>query len=165
MDNEERIAAVEAGLETVKGELLVVKASYAPREMVGQVADRVTMLEAASTTAREFHELSRDMAVVRSDYVTRHYLDERIDSTRRDLDLKIDSTRVSLERRIDHVADTVHELSQRMGQLSQRMTHIEEGYATRYDLEVAIRKLTWRMVGLVTAALGGCYFIARTVPF
>ncbi len=153
MDNEERIAAVEGGLETVKGELLVVKASYAPREMVGQVADRVAMLEAASTTAQEFHELSRDMAVVRSDYVTRHYLDERIDTTR-----------VSLERRIDHVADTVHELSQRMGQLSQRMTHIEEGYATRYDLEVAIRKLSWRMIGLVTAALGGCYFIARTVP-
>ena len=79
MDNEHRIAAVEAGLEAVKGELSVVKASCATRDALAHVSDRVTVLESTSIIPREFQEMSRKVAVIESNYVTRDYLDERID--------------------------------------------------------------------------------------
>lgn len=79
MDNEHRIAAVEAGLESVKGELSVVRASYATRDALAHVSDRVTVLESASIVPRDFHEMSRKVAVVESNYVTRDYLDEKLD--------------------------------------------------------------------------------------
>ena len=79
MDNEHRIAAVEAGLESVKGELSVVKASYATRDALAYVSDRVTVLESTSIVPREFQEMSRKVAVIESNYVTRDYLDERLE--------------------------------------------------------------------------------------
>ena len=132
MDNEHRIAAVEAGLESVKGELSVVKASYATRDALAHVSDRVTVLESTSIVPREFQEMSRKVAVIESNYVTRDYLDERLE-------------RVSAE----------------LNALSQRVARIESNYATKHDLEVAIRGLTWRMYGVLSASIVANYVILR----
>ena len=132
MDNEHRIAAVEAGLESVKGELSVVKASYATRDALAHVSDRVTVLESTSIVPREFQEMSRKVAVIESNYVTRDYLDERLE-------------RVSTE----------------LNALSQRVARIESNYATKHDLEVAIRGLTWRMYGVLSASIVANYVILR----
>lgn len=146
MDNDTRIAAVEAGLEAVRGELSVVKASYATRDSVAHLSDRVTVLESVSIIPREFQEMSRKVAVIESNYVTRHYLDE-----------KLESVHIVLDDKIDRLADEVHALT-------QRVAHIESTYATKHDLEVAIRGLTWRMYGVVTASIVANYVIARLLP-
>ncbi|MBW8901317.1 MAG: hypothetical protein JF619_25105 [Massilia sp.] len=139
MDNEHRIAAVEAGLEAVKGELSVVKASFATRDALAHVSDRVTVLESTSIIPREFHEMSRKVAVIESNYVTRAYLDEKIEV----------------------VYDPIDRLSAEIQGLTHRVANIESSYATKHDIEVAIRGLTWRMYGVVTASIVANYVISR----
>ena len=163
MDNEHRIAAVEASLESVKGELFVVKASYATRDALAHVSDRVTVLESTSIVPREFQEMSRKVAVIESNYVTRDYLDERLERVSTELNAlsqrvaRIDSNYVTR----DYLDERLEPVSAELNALSQRVARIESNYATKHDLEVAIRGLTWRMYGVLTASIVANYVILR----
>ena len=90
------------------------------------------MLESTSIIPREFQEMSRKVAVIESNYVTRDYLDERID-------------RVSTE----------------LHALAQRVAYIEANYMTKQDLESAIRGLTWRIYSVISASIIANYVIVR----
>ena len=167
MDNEHRIAAVEAGLESVKGELSVVKASYATRDALAHVSDRVTVLESTSIVPsivpREFQEMSRKVAVIESNYVTRDYLDERLERVSTELNAlsqrvaRIESNYVTR----DYLDERLEPVSAELNALSQRVARIESNYATKHDLEVAIRGLTWRMYGVLSASIVANYVILR----
>jgi chromosome segregation ATPase len=185
MDNDHRIAAVEAGLEAVKGELSVVKASFATRDALAHLSDRVTVLESTSIIPREFHEMSRRVAVIESNYVTRDYLDEKLAENNEKLNEKLDEkldrvatalhalsqhvvhieshyvTRDYLDEKLHAVDGAIARLSADVQALSQRVSYIETAYATKHDLEVAIRGLTWRMYGVVTASIVANYVIVR----
>lgn len=57
--------------------------------------------------------------------------------------------------------DKIGLLSTEVHALSQRVANIESTYATKHDIEVAIRGLTWRIYGVVSASIVANYLIFR----